>query len=86
MICWQCLTAVDWTIAPGDCHVCGAEKSDSDVFRADRFMALVAALSARDGYDPGEAVVHDALFTMREIERRVEAGELFWRSGREEGA
>jgi hypothetical protein len=40
-------------------------------------MSLVAALSARDGYDPGEAVVHDALFTMREIERRVEAGVLF---------
>jgi hypothetical protein len=45
--------------------------------RADRFMALVAALSARDGYDPGAPIVHDALVTMREIERRVEAGELF---------
>jgi hypothetical protein len=40
-------------------------------------MALVAALSSRDGYDPGEPVVHDALRTMREIERRVEAGELW---------
>jgi hypothetical protein len=76
MICWKCLQKI-YDEDADVCDSCGTGPAEIDAARADRFMALVAALSARDGYDPGEAVVHDALFTMREIERRAEAGELF---------
>lgn len=65
MICWKCLTAVDWE-KQGDCHLCGAELYDNYEARADRFMELLKGRS-----------VPDAILVLGDIERRVLDGTLW---------
>lgn len=56
------------------CDMCNTGPAENDAARADRFMALAtAAISDTDNRTP----VTDAIVTMREIERLVEAGMLW---------
>lgn len=72
MICWKCLT---WGSGK-DCEWCHATAPEILVATADRFMALVAA-AMTDARLSEINAIDSAEIAMREIERRVEAGELW---------
>lgn len=82
--CFDCLRMVepyrnpypaDESKVDDQCPYCRSDLAHS---RADRFMALVAAsLSHASKGSLLEDVMNDATCTMREIERRVEAGKLW---------